>query len=155
MASPGQTRGALRRGGSIRRALLVGAVTFTAVLALVVTAFVQVNASMRADLTEATARLVEEQHIADRLVRAVTRQLVAASSFVGYRDDIFIAEFRSAGEEAYDEIRHYLFRELSPSQRIQLEAVREEHQRLEVAASQAFEGFDAGRTEDANASARR
>ena len=154
MSQPVDQRRAIRRAGSIRRALVVSAVTFTAVLALVVAVFVHMNASMRADLTQATAGLVEEQHIADRLVRAVTRQLVAASSFVGYRDDSFIAGFRAAGEEAYEEIRKYLFRDLTPEQRIQLEAVREEHQRLEVAASQAFEGFEAGRTEDANASAR-
>ncbi len=141
------------RVGSIRRSLVVGAVTFTAVLAVVVILFMRVNASMLADLTDATTSLVEEQRTADRLVRAVTRQLVAASSFVGYHDAGFIDEFRSAGDEAYQQIRKYLFRTLTPEQRVQLEAAREEHQRLEVAASQAFQGFDAGRDADANAAA--
>lgn len=141
------------RVGSIRRSLVVGAMTFTAVLAIVVVLFVRVNASMRADLTDATTSLVEEQRIADRLVRAVTRQLVAASSFVGYHDAGFIEEFRVAGDAAYGEIRQYLFRPLTPEQRVQLEAAREEHQRLEVAASQAFQGFNVGRDADANASA--
>ncbi len=142
------------RTGSIRRALGVAGVAFTVVLAGVVVGFIHVNTSMREDLTAATTNLVEEQRIAYRLARAVTQQLVAASSFVGYGDTTFIHEFRSAGDDAYEEVRHYLFRRLTPEQRIQLEAIREEHQRLEVAASQAFQGFAAGRTADANESAR-
>ncbi|MFO7894591.1 MAG: ATP-binding protein [Longimicrobiales bacterium] len=123
--------------------------SFTVVLTVAFLTFARVNLSMRTDLAEATASLVEEQHIADRLARAVMRQLVAASNFAGYRDPDLIGTFRAAGDDAYAEMRRYLFRDLTPAQRLQLEGVREQHQRLEVAASQAFEFFDAGRTEEA------
>lgn len=139
------------RPTSIRRSLVAGAVTFTVVLAVVFLTFARVNLSMRTDLAEATASLVEEQHIADRLARAVMRQLVAASNFAGYRDPDLIGTFREAGDDAYTEMRRYLLRDLTPEQRLQLEGVREQHQRLEVAASQAFALFDAGQTEEASA----
>ena len=49
------------------------------------------------------------------------------------------AEFQAAGEEVYRNLRQYLFRDLSTEQRLQLEAMSEEHQRMEVAASRAIE----------------
>ena len=142
-----------RASRSLRRTVLVGIVAFTVLLVLAFAGLVKVSGTMRADLAEATRSFTEEQRIADRLLRAVTRQLVAASNFAGYQGDDLIAEFRTAGDDAYGEIRRYLFRGLTPEQRLELERLKERNQRLEVTASQVFELFAAGREAEGAASA--
>lgn len=119
-----------------------------AVCALVLMAafglIIQLSASMHRDLSAATDGFIQEQEIADRLVRAVSRQLVAASFFGRYQNEAVMTDFRNAGDDAYSQIRRYLSRPLTASQRLQLELVKEQHERLDVSASEAFDLFRNG-----------
>ncbi|MFW5947094.1 MAG: ATP-binding protein [Gemmatimonadota bacterium] len=141
------------RPRSIRRTIVAATVLFTVLLLLALTGLTWVTRSMQDDLARATEDFTEEQRIADELLRAVARQLVAAGNFAGYQRDRAVVAFRAAGDDAYAQIRSYLFRDLTFDQRYQLEAVKEQHQLLEVSASHAFELFRADRAREAAASA--
>jgi signal transduction histidine kinase len=130
--------GLLRRGTLGRRVLLLSAAQLVLLLAAVVV-LLGVTGAARSELERATAGYLEEQGIADRITAAVTLQLVTATAAATGADPRFRAEFEAAGDSAYLAIRRYLFRDLSSEQRAQLESVREQHQRLEVAAARALE----------------
>lgn len=120
-----------------RRILLVGAVC-TLVLLLAMALLVGINARLHSDLYAATGAFAEEQRIADQISNAVMRQLVIASTPTPRRGADVHAEFRAAGEDAYEGMQRYLFRDLSADERLQLESMKEHHQRLEVAATRTF-----------------
>lgn len=102
------------------------------------------------DVDDAATTYIEEQAIANRITAAVTHQLVAGVAAPSRPGMDVQAAFQQAGEEAYEHIRAYLFRPLSTAQRRQLEAVREQHQRMEVAAARAMELVERGEPEAAS-----
>lgn len=122
-----------RRGGSLRRTLLLWSVTLAGALVAGVGGVMWVESTLRAELYAATDAFVEEQRIADAIGRAVSRQMMAASLFAMHGTPDLMGEVRKAGDEAYALIRTYLFRDLTPAQRLKLEAVKEAHERLEAA----------------------
>lgn len=126
------------RHRSLRGRVLLAAAISASLLILGFAVFVRLSVGMRNELAAATDAFSEEQAIADEMLRAVTRQLVAGSYFARRQNEASMAEFRTAGDLAYGQIRLYLFRVLSPDQRLQLEAVKEQQERLEVAATEAF-----------------
>jgi signal transduction histidine kinase len=126
--------------GSTLRKRVLGASAVTAAL-IVGGVLLLLNGTHRArvDLSAAMDSFVEEQHIADRITRAVMRQLASVSAFRAGPVRERMGEFQAAGEEVTDQIRRYLFRELSIEERLQVEAMREEHQRMAVAAARTAE----------------
>jgi signal transduction histidine kinase len=130
------------------RVLLAAAVSMFLLLAGFAV-FFRLTVGMRNELAKATNAFSEEQAIADEMLRAVTRQLVAGSYFARRQNDASMAAFRAAGDLAYEQIRLYLFRPLLPKQRLQLESVKEQQQRLEVAATEAFGLFAHGHEAEA------
>lgn len=138
-------------GGSLGRRIFLLVGLNTTALLLIVLGVVQMSERAQSELVAATEAFAEEQIIADRISGAVMRQLTTAS-FYGVRGGEEVADdFRQAGEEAYDHIQRYLFRDLGREQQFQLQLVKEEHQRLEVAAAEAFGLMD--REEEAAAEA--
>ncbi|MEX2528623.1 MAG: ATP-binding protein [Gemmatimonadota bacterium] len=107
---------------------------------------------LRQQLIAATDSFVDEQRVADRIVRAVMRQLAVSSALPSSGSDLARQEFQDAGEILYEQVRRYLFRDLSAEERLQLEEIREEQQRLEVAAARASDLFSRGLVEEAEAS---
>jgi C4-dicarboxylate-specific signal transduction histidine kinase/ActR/RegA family two-component response regulator len=142
-------RDALLRHGSLGRRLLLVSAFQALVLLVSLVVLLRMTMDTRFDMEQATTAYLEEQAIADRITTAVTRQLATAAASLTQSDPAFREDFSSAGEDAYVEIRRYLFRDLSAEQRLQLETVREQHQRMEVTAARAIELADRGRTEDA------
>ncbi len=138
---------------SLRHRLLLATVTSAIVLFAGIAALVKTSATMRSELSHATDAFIEEQYIADRLLRSVTRQLVAATTFAQFQNNASMGEFRAAGEDAYKLIYKYLQRSLTADQRLQLQLVKEELERLEVAATDAFDLFARGQTAQAHRSA--
>ncbi|MEX0893995.1 MAG: ATP-binding protein [Gemmatimonadota bacterium] len=145
------TRPTLPPRGSLRRTVLLGASVSVVLLLLSMSVLLQAQARMRVTLTTATDAFIEEQRIADRLLRASSLQLVAAGFAAAPRDAQVVDQFRTAGDQVYEQIRRYLFRPLSGEQRRRLEAVREQHQQLEVAAAEAFTLQESGSLADARA----
>jgi hypothetical protein len=127
------------RGGqdSLRHRIIGAAVVAGLVLMGAFAVLLALSSGMRNDLGRATDAFIEEQDVADELLRAVSRQLVAASFFGHLQDQSLMEDFRTAGDEVYDGIRRYLGGTMTPAQRFQLESVKEQHERMEVAAAQA------------------
>lgn len=110
-----------------------------AVLALVfVVAMLLVSARQQRRLANAAAAVLLEQQIADDIVRGVMRQLVVVSVPPAQRAPDMQLEYESASAEVYERLRRYLFRELTPSERLMIEQVKQEHLEMEVAAGNAL-----------------
>ncbi len=132
------------QGVSLRtRVLALGLGTSTAVFACV-SILLLLSFEARSELRTLTERLVQEQAIADRISRTVMGQLTAAAGFGAGASEQAQADFHSAGEDIHSEIRRYLQLPLLPVERGQLEQIREDHQRMEVAAARAAELFSRG-----------
>lgn len=94
----------------------------------------------RVQLEAATGDFVEETRIAERINEAVMAQIVAVTAASTSDDDRRIRRaFVQAGDVVNQQTRLYLRRGLTPAERLELERLREQHQRLEVAAAHAFE----------------
>jgi C4-dicarboxylate-specific signal transduction histidine kinase/CheY-like chemotaxis protein len=97
-----------------------------------------VSARQQQRLSEATAVALAEQQIADDIVRGVMRQLVVVSVPPSQRAPAMQQEYESASAIVYERLRRYLFRVLTPSERLMLEQVKQEHLEMEVAAANAL-----------------
>lgn len=100
------------------------------------------NTDARNELHEATALLIEEERVSNRIAHAVMRQLANASALRGPGFPQGEAEFAAASQEVYELLREYLFRDLSPRERLLVERMGEDHRRLEVEAARASSLFD-------------
>lgn len=137
--------------GTMRRAVLVGSCVAVLLVLAAMTVLLRAHGRMRDTLTSATHAFIEEQRIADRLLRASSLQLVAASLADRQRNAQVVDQFRASGADVYEQIRRYLFRPLTPDQRRRLEEVREQHQQLEVEVAGVFAFYERGETEAAAA----
>lgn len=127
-----------RRPSLHQRLLVITAVSATAVL-FGAAALMYASGKLRTDLAAATDAVIEEQQIADRIINGVMRQLVTITSATERGFEPLRGEFEAAGAQVYDGLRAYLFRELTLEERLQIEAVKEQHQLLEVTATRASE----------------
>ena len=110
-----------------------------------------VSERSRVQLESATSDYVLETRIAGRINQAVMEQLVVVTAATGADAPDIRDVFVRAGDRVNLETRRYLRRELTPAERLRLEQVREQHQRLEVAAAHAFEAAGSGGRRAANA----
>jgi C4-dicarboxylate-specific signal transduction histidine kinase len=129
----------------------VGAVAALLLLAGI-TGLLTVSSLARSRLAQATESFVEEQRVADQITRGVMRQLALASSFPAMADQATRRAFLQSGEGVHAQIRRYLFRDLSPDERLQLEEMREAYQHFEVLAAQSAELYGRGAVTEANTS---
>ncbi|HEY0930501.1 MAG TPA: ATP-binding protein [Gemmatimonas sp.] len=119
---------------SLRERLFVAGVTMaiSAVVALAVIA--AAGSREQLQLRRTAAHVIEEQRIGDAVIRGVMSQLAIAGDPTSRGSRARLAAFDSIGHGVYDDVRQYLFRTLSPAERLQIESVKEEHQQMEVAA---------------------
>ena len=103
----------------------------------------------QAQLMGATDELVEEQDIADGITESVMRQLLAVSTISELGGAGARSDFAAASDSMQSHLRRYLRRDLTPDERLQLERVREGHQKLEVTALRAIDFFSRGQTSEA------
>jgi C4-dicarboxylate-specific signal transduction histidine kinase len=121
------------------RSRIASRAAVAAVLALVfVIVMLMVSARQQRNLADATSAALVEQQIADDIVRGVMRQLVVVSVPPAQREAAMQLEYESASAEVYERLRRYLFRELTPSERLMIEQVKQEHLEMEVAAGNAL-----------------
>ena len=118
-------------------ALIVAANTLLLLAGL--TLLFGVSERRRVRLEAATADFVEEARIAGHINQAVLEQLIAVSAANASGDPGIRRAFLDAGEVVNEQTRRYLQRDLTAGERLELERIREEHQRLEVAAARAFQ----------------
>ena len=130
--------------GSLRRRVFMTGMAGITLAAVSLVAVLGLGVRAQDEISAATDSFVEEQAIADRINQAVMRQLLAVSAIQAGTDTIARPDFAAAGQEAYTQIRHYLLRDLTTEQRLQLERVKEGQQRLEVAALHATTAYADG-----------
>lgn len=123
-------------GSSLRGRLLAIGVGGVAAGLVIVAGLALSAGQMQRRLATTTASVVEEQQIADRIITGVMRQLATLSKATqgSNSDSLARSEFDAAGSAVNAGLRAYLFRDLNVEERIHLERVKEEHNRMEVSA---------------------
>lgn len=125
---------AAHRPPSLQRRLVIWAAAGGVAALVVILLVAGLATRMRAELTASSASIREEQRIANVIVGGVMRQLVTVTIAMEGGDQGFRPAFEAAGVEVQEALQTYLFRPLSPEQRIQIAEVKEEHRRMEVGA---------------------
>lgn len=126
------------------RRFVLGAMALVALTALAGVAMAMRAASeMRSDLAAQVTSLQHDEQVVERIVRQAERQVGIVTDFAGRPDPALAATFREEGFRLYDELRAYLFRDLTREERILVERIRELHERIEVAVQPVFAGEDA------------
>jgi len=92
---------------------------------------------------------MDEQRTADQIVALNYEQQLAAYRFLQRPDTLYLTTFRARGDQAYREMRGYLFHELSDEARLKVESIKEAQQQFEVAAERAFDLVRYGQSEAA------
>jgi C4-dicarboxylate-specific signal transduction histidine kinase/CheY-like chemotaxis protein len=125
--------------------MLAWSVTGGVVNALVVLVVALSANRLRTELAAERAAILEGHRIANTVTAGVMRQLVTLAAAMEGDTEAFRLPFDAAGSEVQDALQTYLFRPITPEQRIRIEVVKEGHRRMEVAAIRAaqllvFEG---------------
>lgn len=121
-------------GVPLRRRLLVITAACAVMALAALAALLVVTERRRTALAEASRALVEEQRVADQVIAGVMRELALSSSGAAAIVDSVMARFDVASASVHAGLRSYLFRSLTVEERLQIERIKEEHERLEVAA---------------------
>lgn len=131
-------------GRTLRRAVLVGSVTFGVAATLAILALVLASVNIRKALDRSDEQLKVEQRIADHIVDAAYGQQLAAFRFLHQPGPAILRQFRESGLLAYGEIQKYLFRDMPLGSRMKVELIKEAHEDFEVAAHLAFDRAASG-----------
>ena len=134
---------------TLRRTLLEVALLVGVIAVAVMVGSLSLAMSMRDAVERDSDAFTVEQRIADQIVAQTYEQQLAAYRFLQHPDSAYLQAFRVAGDRAYSEIRGYLFHALSTDARLQVENIKETHQRFEVAAERIFDLVRQRRMEDA------
>ena len=129
--------------------MVITSVAYGVAMTILAVTFFLTQRTLGDELEQATASYVEEQNIADRIGSGMMRQLGAATAYRLAPDPELEADFRNAGDQVQSAILRYLFRDLSLPERLQLEKVKEQHQRMEVTAARSLELTARGRSAEA------
>ena len=99
-----------------------------------------------------TNAFIEGQRNADQIVALTYRQQLEAYRYLQQPDAAHRDEFQRLGDDADAHMRRYLFQDLSPAARLQVERMKETHESFEITAQRAFDL--AGRGDASGARAR-
>ncbi len=140
-----------RSAGTLSRSLLLSAILVIAATAIAILGSVWLSNEQRQILERDNKTFTDEQRIADQIVELTYAQQFDAYRYLQRPDSAYLVQFRNRGEQAYDRMRQYLFHELSPEARLQVERMKEAHELFEVSAQRAFELVQRGNSEAAQA----
>jgi signal transduction histidine kinase/ActR/RegA family two-component response regulator len=124
---------------TLRRTLFVSGLLILIAAVAAMLGAVTMAMSQRDAVERDSDAFMVEQRIADQIVALNYEQQLAAYRFLQRPDTLYLIAFRTRGEQAYREMRGYLFHELSPEARLQVESIKEAQQQFEVAAERAFD----------------
>jgi signal transduction histidine kinase len=139
----------IARQRTLRRTLVLSAILVVGVAAAAVVGAVSLFLSQRDALERDAEAQRREQRIAEQIVALTFEQQLDAYRYLERGDSSNLAAFRDRGERAYGQIRQYLFNDLPPASRLQVEQIKEAHEQFEVAAFRAFELAARGQPEAA------
>jgi signal transduction histidine kinase/ActR/RegA family two-component response regulator len=124
---------------TLRRTLFFSGLLILTTAVAVMLGAVSLAMSQRDAIERDSDAFMDEQRIADQIVAFNYEQQLAAYRFLQRPDTLYLVAFRTRGEQAYREMRGYLFHELSVDARLQVESIKEAQQQFEVAAERAFD----------------
>lgn len=130
------------------RVILTGGALSLLVVAIAAGLFV-IGGSAWATQQDALADLLEELRIGEEIQQGVLSQLAAITAMEGDPSPSLPDPFEAAGDRIHTQLRLYLFRDLGPEERLQLEAMGQAHRHLEVYASRVMTLAALGRDEEA------
>lgn len=134
---------------SVRRLLILGAAIIAAGACLAILAVAAVTSRSWSRVQRQTETVLEEQANAERIVRHVQDQVMLASYYLRDPQPVLAARFRTRGEEVFQDLRQYLFRDLSGPERAEVEQMKTAHQAMEATALLVFDLVRRGETERA------
>ncbi len=141
----------MTRRRSLRRLLLVGTTLFAVAAAGLMIGIMLLFGSLRRAAERNTRARLIEQHAADEIVTAVYGQILASYQQLQAPSERTMERFDALGQTAHTRLRQYLFQSMPLEARLQVEAIKELHQTLEVEAHGAFELIQRGDSEAARA----
>lgn len=130
------------------RVILTGGALSLLVVAIATGLFV-IGGSAWSTQQDALADLLEELRIGEEIQQGVLSQLAAITTMEGEPSPFLPDPFEAAGDRIHTQLRLYLFRDLGPEERLQLEAMGQAHRHLEVYASRVMTLVALGRDEEA------
>ncbi|MDB4882607.1 MAG: putative two-component hybrid sensor and regulator, partial [Gemmatimonadetes bacterium] len=125
-------------GKTLRRRLVWSVLLVVSAAAAAMLGSDSLAMSLRDSVERDSDAFMDEQRIADQIVALTYQQQLAAYRFLQRSDTVYLNEFQGQGHRVYEEIRQYLFHDLSNEARLQVESIKELHQEFEVAAARAF-----------------
>lgn len=134
-----------RRRARLRTTLLLTSLIVLSSAGAVVVGSVALAMSWRDAVEKDTEAFLEQQRIADQIVALTYEQQLAAYRFLQRPNTLHLTEFRSRGDSVYRAIRGYLIYDLSMDARLQVENIKETHQRFEVVAERGIDLAQRGR----------
>lgn len=127
---------------SLRQRLFAAGVAMSASAILALLVLAALGETEQRALKDLSGRIIEEQRIGNEIIRGVMQQITIASDPASKRTSERLAAFDSLSSDIYSGLRSYLFRDMGAEERMQIESVKEEHQRMEVAARRAMSARD-------------
>lgn len=124
---------------SLRRAVIVGALAVVVIATTAMLVSLSTMLALRTEMDRDTNAFIEEQRTADQIVALTYQQQLESHRFLQQLDPARRAAFESLGDEADAQMRQYLFHDLSPAARLQVERMKETHEGFEVSAQRAFD----------------
>ncbi len=131
--------------------MFVAAAAFGVVATVSMVAVVTSSSRIAGSLEAGTEQLIAEQRIADEIVSASYAQQSTAYRYLEQPNPATRTAFYDLGQQAYEGVRQYLFREMPVESRMSVERIKEAHQDFEVAAQHAFDLALSGETGAARA----
>ncbi len=133
--------------------MFLAAAAFGVVATVSMVAVVTLSSRIAGSLDAGTEQLIAEQRIADQIVSASYAQQSTAYRYLEQPSPATRKEFYDLGQQAYEGVRRYLFRDMPVESRLSVERIKEAHQDFEVAAQHAFDLALSGETGAARARA--
>ncbi|MEO7455989.1 MAG: hypothetical protein ABIY52_06985 [Gemmatimonadaceae bacterium] len=124
---------------SLRRTLITSAVIVVVAATAASLFSLYLTLETRNAIDRDSNALIDEQRIADRIVGFTHRQQIDAYRILQQPDNRDHGSFDVNGDSAEMQMQLYLFRELSPAARLQVERMKETHQAFEVSAHRALD----------------
>ena len=141
----------MTRRRSLRQLLLVGTIGFAVAASGLMVGIMLLFGSLRRDVERDTSARLTEQRAAEEIVNAVYGQILASYQQLQAPSEHNMERFDALGQSAYTRLRQYLFQSMPLEARLQVETIKELHQRLEVEAHGAFELIQRGESAAARA----
>jgi C4-dicarboxylate-specific signal transduction histidine kinase/ActR/RegA family two-component response regulator len=140
----------MRRRPSVRRLIAVGAAAIAVGACLAILSVALISSRSWYRVQRQTETVLDEQANAERIVRQAQDQVMMATYYLRDPRPLYADRFRTRGDEVFQNLRRYLFRDLSARERAEVELMKTAHQEMEGTAILVFDLVRRGDEENAH-----